>query len=95
MGQRSFAVSGTLQFWQSLRISLWAITMLNDAGIRNGCTPMLTTLVIVSDAEFVWIVDNTRCHVKDASMAMSTVSLSRISHTMMISGSCLRAVLSP
>jgi hypothetical protein len=51
--------------------------------------------VIVSAAEFVWIVDKTKCHVKLASMAMSTVSLSLISHTIIISGSCLRAVLNP
>jgi hypothetical protein len=30
--------------------------------------------VRVSAAEFVWIVDNTRCPVKDASIAISIVS---------------------
>jgi hypothetical protein len=63
------------------------------AGIRNGCTSILIILVIVSAAEFVWIVDRTKCHVKAASIAISTVSLSLISHTIIISGSCLKAVL--
>ena len=75
--------------------SLCAITILNDAGIRNGCTPILRTLVIVSDALLVCIVDSTRCHVKDASIAISTVSLSLISHTMMISGSSRTACFMP
>jgi len=51
--------------------------------------------VSVSDALFVWIVDKTRCHVSEASIAISTVSLSLISQTIIISGSCLKAVLNP
>jgi hypothetical protein len=83
-----------LHLLQSLLISLCAIIAFTDAGIKNGCTSILIILVIVSAAEFVWIVDNTKCHVKDASIAISTVSLSLISPTMIISGSCLNAVLS-
>jgi hypothetical protein len=55
---------------------------------------MFKTLVIVSDALFVCIVEKTKCHVSDASIAISTVSLSLISQTIIISGSCLREVLS-
>jgi hypothetical protein len=74
--------------------SLWAIITLNDAGIKKGFTHIFITLVMVSAAELVCIVDKTRCHVSEASIAISTVSLSLISHTIMISGSCLSAVLS-
>jgi hypothetical protein len=54
---------------------------------------MLKTLVIVSEAEFVCIVENTKCHVMAASIAVSNVSSSLISHTIIISGSCLNAAL--
>ncbi|MBT3728617.1 hypothetical protein HOG27_00640, partial [bacterium] len=91
-GQTSFNEISFLQV-HNLFTSLCAIITLNDAGIKNGCTHIFNTLVIVSDALFVWIVDKTKCHVKDASMAISTVSLSLISHTIIISGSCLSAVL--
>jgi len=77
----------------NLFTSLCAIIILTEAGNKNGCTPILIILVIVSDALLVWIVDRTKCHVKDASIAISTVSLSLISQTIIISGSCLRAVL--
>ncbi|MBI5906085.1 MAG: hypothetical protein HZB86_11185 [Deltaproteobacteria bacterium] len=39
---------------------------------------------------FVWIVERTRCPVKAAWTAMEAVSRSRISPTMMMSGSCRR-----
>gem|GEM_PF-629116 len=42
-----------------------------------------------------WIVPNTKCHVKAASIANLAVSLSLISHTSIISGSCLKRVLRP
>jgi hypothetical protein len=80
---------------QSFFTNLCAIMAFTEAGIKNGCTHILSILVMVSDALFVWIVDKTKCPVKDASIAISTVSLSLISHTIMISGSCLSAVLSP
>jgi hypothetical protein len=66
---------------------------LKEAGIKNGFTHICITLVKVSEALLVWIVDNTKCHVNEASIAISMVSLSLISHTIIISGSCLRAVL--
>jgi hypothetical protein len=45
-------------------------------------------------AEFVWIVDKTKCPVNAASTASVAVSLSLISHTIIISGSCLTNDLS-
>ena len=50
---------------------------------------------IVAIAEFVWIVDNTKCPVKAALIAISTVSRSRISHSMIISGSWRRKARKP
>lgn len=58
-----------------------------------GFAHRLMTLVIVSDAELVCTVENTKCQVIAASIAVCNVSKSRISHTMIISGSCLNAAL--
>ncbi|MBT3726376.1 hypothetical protein HOG21_01370 [bacterium] len=41
----------------------------------------------------VCIVDKTKCHVNAASTASVAVSISLISHTIMISGSCLTRLL--
>jgi len=49
---------------------------------------------MVAEAELVCIVDNTRCQVKEASIASVAVSVSLISHTIIISGSCLTKDLS-
>jgi hypothetical protein len=49
---------------------------------------------MVADAEFVCIVESTKCHVKAASIANIAVSLSLISHTIIIFGSCLTNDLS-
>jgi len=68
--------------------------ILTAAGIKNSLTHIFNIRVIVSLDELVCIVENTKCHVKLASIAMSIVSLSLISQTIIISGSCLNAVLS-
>jgi hypothetical protein len=68
---------------------------LNVPATINGLAQRLKALVNVSTAELVWIVENTKCHVMADSIAISSVSLSRISHTIIISGSCLKADLSP
>lgn len=49
---------------------------------------------MVSAAELVCTVEKTRCPVIAASIAISSVSLSRISPTIIISGSCLSTDLS-
>ena len=46
-------------------------------------------------ASIVWRVDKTKCPVKAALMAKPTVSLSLISPTIIISGSCLTKDLRP
>jgi hypothetical protein len=48
----------------------------------------------VCEAEFVWIVEKTICPVIDASTANFAVSSSLISQTIIISGSCLKRLLS-
>jgi hypothetical protein len=47
----------------------------------------------VSAADFVCKVESTKCHVRLALVAVSSVSLSLISQTIIISGSCLRIAL--
>ena len=64
-----------------------AITRLNVPATIYGNAHKLKTRVIVSADELVWIVEKTKCQVIAASIAMISVSLSRISHTMIISGS--------
>ncbi len=86
-GSNSCILTGFLQCGQSLRMSRCAIIALTEAGRRNAGIPIFKIRVMVSAAEFVWIVDTTRCPVRAASMAILMVSWSRISHTMMISGS--------
>ena len=56
----------------------------------NGSMPMSSRRVIDSGALFVCSVANTRWPVSEASMPIATVSLSRISPTMMMSGSARR-----
>ena len=51
---------------------------------------MFNSLVIELGASFVWSVLNTKCPVREAFRAMSTVALSLISPTNITSGSCLR-----
>jgi len=55
---------------------------------RNGSTPMSMRRVIAPAASFVWRVEKTRWPVSEAWMAISAVSRSRISPTMITSGSC-------
>ncbi len=55
---------------------------------RNGSMPMSTSRVMAPGASLVWIVESTRWPVSAAWMAISAVSRSRISPTMMTSGSC-------
>ena len=75
------------QLEQTFLTKRCAITKLNVPASIYGFAHKFKTLVIVSAEEFVWIVENTKCQVMAASIAISNVSLSRISQTMMISGS--------
>jgi hypothetical protein len=45
-----------------------------EAGRRKAGIPIFKIRVIVSAAEFVWIVDTTRCPVSAASIAILIVS---------------------
>ena len=57
--------------------------------------PISLNLVIALTALFVCTVDKTKCPVKLAWIAISAVSLSLISPTITISGSCLKIALKP
>ena len=56
----------------------------------KGSTPTSSSLVMAPRAVLVWIVEKTRWPVMAARTAISAVSPSRISPTIMTSGSCLR-----
>ncbi len=66
-----------------LAILSWILEGKND---RN--------LLMVSDAELVWSVENTRWPLSAILSTVSAVSVSRISPTKTISGSCLKSDLS-
>ena len=55
--------------------------------MRNGSTPMSVRRGNAPAAVFVWSVENTMWPVSEALMAISAVSRSRISPTMILSGS--------
>ncbi len=57
---------------------------------RKGSMPMLSSRLMVDGASFVWSVESTMWPVSAALTAISAVSKSRISPTMMMSGSCRR-----
>ena len=97
----SLAISSSLG-WYSSRHSLqtrrtrrWAITAISELDTRNGSTPISTRRVTAPAASLVCTVENTRWPVSEASMAICAVSLSRISPTMMMSGSCRRKARRP
>ena len=74
--------------------SAWAITRPGRApaitveAIKNGSTPISKRRGRVVAASLVWSVDNNKCPVNAALTAIPAVSLSRISPTIIISGSC-------
>ena len=82
--------SGCLQCVHSLRASRCAVIRITDEATLNGATPMFSRRVSVVGASLVCSVDSTRWPVCAALIAMSAVSRSRISPTMMMSGSCRR-----
>ena len=82
--------AGPLQSPQIRRDRRWASTRLTEAVTRNGSTPMLRRRDTVDGASLVWSVDSTRWPVSAALTAISAVSKSRISPTMMMFGSWRR-----
>ena len=80
-------IARCLQCWQSVRARRWATTQPIELATRNGSTPISTRRVIAVAASFVCSVERTRWPVSAASTAICAVSRSRISPTMMMSGS--------
>ena len=71
----------------STRARRCAITQRTELAIRNGSMPISTRREMELGASFVCNVDRRRCPVNAASMLICAVSRSRISPTMMMSGS--------
>jgi hypothetical protein len=92
----SSTVSGrfVLQSWQILRTRRCAIAPISVDEMRNGWMPRSMRRVTEVEASFVWSVEKTRWPVSAACTAFCAVSSSRISPTMMMSGSWRRIVRS-
>ena len=76
----------SLQFSQILRTRRWAPMRIMLEVIRKGSTPILTNRITEPLAVVVCNVLKTRWPVRAAFMAISTVSKSLISPTIIISG---------
>src|SRR5690606_27402901 len=83
----------SLQLEHNFLTKRWAILQLSVLAIKNDGTPMSINLDTVAHAELVCMVDKTKCPVKAALTAMLAVATSRISPTIIMSGSCLKNVL--
>ena len=86
--------AGALQLGHRRRASRCAVIRMTLEAMLKGAMPMLRIRVSVVGASLVCSVDSTRWPVCAALMAMSAVSRSRISPTMMTSGSWRRKDLS-
>ncbi len=82
------------QCGQFSRTSRWARMPISVVVIRKCGTPRSSSRVIEDGASFVCSVDSTRWPVSAAWIAFSAVSVSRISPTMMMSGSWRNTVRS-
>ena len=69
-------------------------TMVSDAASIKDCMPISIIRPIVAGQSLVCRVEKTRWPVIAALIAISAVSISRISPTMIISGSCRRKAFS-
>ncbi len=76
-----------LQLEHSIRARRWATTHSSADATRNGSIPISINLVIADGASLVCSVERTRCPVSADSTAIWAVSWSRISPTMITSGS--------
>ncbi len=79
----------------SLRASRWATTQSSADAVRKLSIPIFASRVIVPGASLVCRVDSTMWPVSADSIAIRAVSASRISPTMMMSGSARRIERSP
>ena len=90
----SVASAWRLQWGQSRRARRCATVITNVSATRYGCTPISDRRATAPQAVLVWIVEKSRCPVSDDRTAISAVAPSRISPSMMMSGSCRRKVRS-
>ena len=78
---------GLRQCTHSVRTSRWATTQSSAEADRKGSMPISVSRVMADGASLVCSVESTRWPVRADSMAIRAVSASRISPTMMMSGS--------
>ena len=88
-------LSSYLQFEQITRISRWAIKASTLDDKRYGSRPISIRRVIPLAASLVCRVEKTRCPVRATRIAISAVSKSRTSPTIITSGSCLKILRRP
>ena len=84
-----------LQFGHSIRARRWATTQSSAEATRNGSIPISISRVIAEGASLVCSVESTRWPVSADSTAIRAVSASRISPTMITSGSARTIERSP
>ena len=84
-----------LQCGQIVRMSRCAITASTEEATRKGSMPMSINRVNALGASLVCSVENTKCPVSEARIAISAVSMSRISPTMITFGSCRKIWRNP
>jgi hypothetical protein len=75
---------------QSFLNNLCQITKFKAGASIKGSTPIFINLETASIAVFVCKVESTKCQVNAAFIAIFAVSKSLISHTIIMSGSCLK-----
>jgi hypothetical protein len=92
---RSDGVTGSAQSGQMMRTRRWATMSTRAEAIRYGSTPRSTSLVTAVAASFVCRLERTRWPVNEDWITIWAVSRSRISPTMMMSGSCRSNVRRP
>src|SRR5688572_4474500 len=79
---------GAAHFRQIFRTNRCAINARVDDATRKGFTPMSIKRVTALGASLVCNVENTRCPVSEALIAIVAVSMSRISPSMITLGAC-------
>jgi hypothetical protein len=79
----------------TLRTNLCPITNCIAGVRRYDSIPIFINLDKDSTAELVCSVVNTKCHVNDALIDMFAVSFVLVSHTRIMSGSCLKIAFNP
>ena len=95
LSSQGACVSSYLHSGQISLIRRWAMNASTLEATRYGSSPISTSLVMALAASLVCRVENTRWPVRATRIAISAVSRSLTSPTMITSGSCLRMLRKP